>query len=381
MGICCCKRPTSTALEKIPNSNEHPKINKNTEKKMNQNFKNKGENILIENKESKITLQDFQKLKVLGRGAFGKVVLVKFLQTNELFALKILKKKFIIKKKQIAHTKTERYVLEKLNHPFIVKLLFAFQDEKKLYFVTEFMQGGELFFHILKNSKYKEKDVQFYMSEILLALEYMHSQNLIYRDLKPENILIGKDGHIKLTDFGLSKLLTEPSDKTYTICGTPEYLAPEIILEKGYDKTCDWFSFGVIMFEMFCGYHPYKHDHGKINKDLYSHPLKIPEYVPNFAKDLILKLTVTNPKKRIGFNGADEIKSHSFFSEVNFDKVINKKVKPPFIPKTKDEMDLKYFDKEFTSETVETFDNKMSLINNNNNELFDGFSYVKKENL
>jgi len=374
MGICCCKRSTSTALEKIPNSN------KNIEKKMNENFKSKGENILEENKESKISLQDFQKLKVLGRGAFGKVVLVKFLQTNELFALKILKKKYIIKKKQIDHTKTERYVLEKLNHPFIVKLHFAFQDEKKLYFVTEFMQGGELFFHLLKNSKYKEKDVRFYMSEILLAIEYMHSQNLIYRDLKPENILIAKDGHIKLTDFGLSKLLTEPSDKTYTICGTPEYLAPEIILEKGYDKTCDWFSFGVIMFEMFCGYHPYKHNQGKINKDLYSKPLRIPDYVPKFAKDLILKLTVTNPKKRIGYNGANEVKSHSFFSEVNFDKVINKKVKPPFIPKIKNETDLKYFDKEFTSEMVETYDNRMSLFNNNN-VAFDGFSYALKESL
>jgi serine/threonine protein kinase len=380
MGICCCKRSSSTALEKVSNINKPEIPKKNIEKKMSQNFKSIGENILEENKESKVTLQDFLKLKVLGRGAFGKVILVKFLKTNELYALKVLKKKIIIKRKQIDHTKTERYVLEKLNHPFIVKLHFAFQDEKKLYLVTEFMQGGELFFHLLHNSKYKEKDVRFYMSEILLAIEYMHSQNLIYRDLKPENILIAKDGHIKLADFGLSKLLTEPSEKTYTICGTPEYLAPEIILEKGYDKTCDWFSFGVIIFEMFCGYHPYKHNKGKINKDLYSSPLKIPEYVPKFAKDLILKLTVTNPKKRLGFNGANEVKSHAFFSEVDFDKVIDKKVKPPFIPKIRDDMDLKYFDKEFTTEKIETFDNnKMSLFNNN--ELFDGFSYSTKENL
>jgi serine/threonine protein kinase len=376
MGICCCNRQKTTQLERIKTENELVGNKKKDKNIINKNFKSKGENILKENKDSKITLQDFQKIKVLGRGAFGKVVLVRYIEKNELYALKILKKNLIVKKKQIEHTKTERYLLEILNHPFIVKLHFAFQDEKKLYFVTEFMQGGDLFFHLSKNSQYKEKDVKFYASEILLAIEYMHSQNFIYRDLKLENILIGKDGHIKLTDFGLSKILNDSNDKTYTICGTPEYLAPEILFDKGYDKTCDWFSFGVIIFELFCGFHPYKYEKGKLNKNIYLKPLKIPEYVQKNAKDIILKLTTINPKERLGYNGANEIKSHPFFSDIDFDKVYNKKIKPPFVPKIKDETDLKYFDKEFTSEILETYDNKKSL---ENNDLFDGFSYAQKD--
>ena len=178
------------------------------------------------------TLEDFKQLKVLGQGSFGKVILVKNEKDDKLYAMKILDKKYIVKRKQVSHTQTERALLEKLKHPFIVRLNYAFQDSKKLYFLTEFLQGGELFFHLRRNSGYKEKAVRFYMCQILLALEYMHNNNYIYRDLKPENILIDKEGNIKLTDFGLSKIMPKEEKITYTMCGTAEYLAPEILFGK-----------------------------------------------------------------------------------------------------------------------------------------------------
>ena len=300
------------------------------------------------------TLEDFKHLKLLGKGSFGKVILVKNQNNNKLYAMKILDKKFIIKKNQVSHTQTERALLEKLKHPFIVRLNYAFQDSKRLYFLTEFLQGGELFFHLRKNSGYKEKAVRFYMCQILLALEYMHNNNYIYRDLKPENILIDKEGNIKLTDFGLSKILPEEEKTTYTMCGTAEYLAPEILFGKGYDKTCDWFSFGVVLFEMFCGYHPFKPKGQRIDPKIYLRKTFIPEKVPKTPRDLIEKLFVSNPKKRLGYRGADEVKQHPFFKGVDFDKVLRKEYKPPFIPKLKDDLDLRYFDESFTELRVDS---------------------------
>ena len=326
------------------------------------------------------TLEDFKHLKVLGRGSFGKVVLVKNENNNKLYAMKILDKKFIVKKNQVSHTQTERALLEKLKHPFIVRLNYAFQDSKRLYFLTEFLQGGELFFHLRRNSGYKEKAVRFYMCQILLALEYMHNNNYIYRDLKPENILIDKEGNIKLTDFGLSKILPEEEKTTYTMCGTAEYLAPEILFGKGYDKTCDWFSFGVVLFEMFCGYHPFKSKGQKIDPKIYLRKTYIPDKVPKTPRDLIEKLFVSNPKKRLGYNGADEVKNHPFFKGIDFDKVLKKEYKPPFIPKLKDDTDLRYFDENFTQLNVENEKFEEKHDEEDKDEFnFEGFSYQQKD--
>jgi protein-serine/threonine kinase len=324
------------------------------------------------------TLEDFKHLKVLGQGSFGKVILVKNENNNKLYAMKILDKKFIVKKNQVSHTQTERVLLEKLKHPFIVRLNYAFQDSKRLYFLTEFLQGGELFFHLRKNSGYKEKAVRFYMSQILLALEYMHNNNYIYRDLKPENILIDKEGNIKLTDFGLSKILPEEQTTTYTMCGTAEYLAPEILFGKGYDKTCDWFSFGVVLFEMFCGYHPFKSKGQRIDPKIYLRKTYIPDKVGKNARDLIEKLFVSNPKKRLGYNSADEVKNHPFFNGVDFDKVLRKEYKPPFIPKLKDDTDLRYFDEDFTKLSVDNEkpeEEKGEGEDDKDDLNFEGFSY------
>jgi serine/threonine protein kinase len=298
--------------------------------------------------------------------------------------MKILKKELVIKRKQVNHTMTERSLLEKLNHPFIVKLFYAFQDKTKLYFITEFMQGGELFFHLHKEKQFNSEKTKFYTIEILLALEDIHNNNMIYRDLKPENILFDKFGHIKLTDFGLSKLLDEEEQKTYTLCGTPEYLAPEIIFEKGYDKTCDWFSFGVVMFEMLCGFHPFKQKKGKFNPQIYKMKIIIPENISKNAKDLIEKLLNSNPRERIGYNSSEEIMKHDFFKDIDFDKVLKKNYKPPFIPKLDNEEDLRYFDKGFTEENVESFPDKKLITSNNGDgkslsDEFKGFSYQPKD--
>jgi serine/threonine protein kinase len=245
------------------------------------------------------------------------------------------------------------------------------------------MQGGELYYHLTK-STFKEKEVRFYMSEIFLAIEYLHNNNFIYRDLKPENILIGTDGHIKLTDFGLSKILKSTDEKTFSIVGTIQYLAPEILFNKdeGYDKNCDWFSFGVVMFELYCGYHPYNFKNCfKIDKKVYEEKIKIPPFVGNDARDLILKLTEMDPNKRIGAKNESEIKNHPFFNGINFDDVINKKIIPPFIPDVKNKTDLKYFDKQFTNVKIDNNHN-VSLeesISEQNIEMFEGFSYKPKD--
>ena len=384
MGISkCCKKKRITAIVIETNS-------KNSENLIPNDIKlsdNSLESIIIkenENQNPNATLEDFSPLKVLGRGSFGKVVLVRLEKTKKLYAMKILKKELVIKRKQVNHTMTERSLLEKLNHPFIVKLFYAFQDKTKLYFITEFMQGGELFFHLRRNSQYKEKSVKFYMSEILLAIDYMHKNNFIYRDLKPENILIDKLGHIKLTDFGLSKLLDEEAQKTYTLCGTPEYLAPEIIFEKGYDKTCDWFSFGVLMFEMLCGFHPFKQKKGKFNPQIYKMKIIIPENIGKNARDLIEKLLNSNPRERIGYNSSEEIMKHDFFKDIDFDKVLQREYKPPFIPKLDNEEDLRYFDKGFTEEDVESFPDKKLIVSTNGDgkslsDEFKGFSYQPEQ--
>jgi serine/threonine protein kinase len=384
MGISkCCKKKRITAIVIETNS-------KNSENLIPNDIKlsdNSLESIIIkenENQNPNATLEDFSLLKVLGRGSFGKVLLVRLEKTKKLYAMKILKKELVRKRKQVNHTMTERSLLEKLNHPFIVKLFYAFQDETKLYFITEFMQGGELFFHLRRNSQYKEKSVKFYMSEILLAIDYMHKNNFIYRDLKPENILIDKLGHIKLTDFGLSKLLDEEAQKTYTLCGTPEYLAPEIIFEKGYDKTCDWFSFGVLMFEMLCGFHPFKQKKGKFNPQIYKMKIIIPENIGKNARDLIEKLLNSNPRERIGYNSSEEIMKHDFFKDIDFDKVLQREYKPPFIPKLDNEEDLRYFDKGFTEEDVESFPDKKLIVSTNGDgkslsDEFKGFSYQPEQ--
>lgn len=334
------------------------------------------------NKESyvEITKDDFEYFKVLGRGTFGKVYLVKKKEAKQLLAMKILKKSVIISKNEVKHTQTERQLLEKINHPFIVELFYAFQDEQHLYLVTEFMQGGELFFHLHKERFFTNERMKFYACEIILALGHIHANNFIYRDLKLENILLDKDGHIKLTDFGLSKMLNEyGKSQPKTICGTPEYLAPEILQETGYEKSVDWWSFGILLYEMLTGKSPFKLAKVPSIYEYYV-PIDYPNNIVPEAKSLLQQLLKIEPKERLGYGpkGTQNIQNHPFFKGINWNDVLNKKMVPPFCPTIRNEIDLTNFDSLFTNEkldaTIQENDLNLSLEAN-----FANFTFIKDD--
>ena len=270
-----------------------------------------------------VGLEDFRIEKVIGRGTFGKVFLVQEKSSQRHFAMKTLKKEIIIDHNHREHTKAERLILEKMTHPFIVQLHFAFQTPDKLYFVMDFLNGGELFHHLRKEKRFCESKSRFYACEILLAIEFLHKQGIIYRDLKPENVILGADGHVKLTDFGLSKLCFKGSQKSYTFCGTPEYLAPEIIKQKGHDKAVDWWSFGILLYEMVSGKNPFRNKYGNQRETLAkiadSHFVgqMLPGFSPELA-GLLSGLLINDPKLRLGggSDDAEEIKNHAFFKGV-----------------------------------------------------------------
>jgi len=299
----------------------------------------------------KISLKDFKILNKLGKGAFGKVLLVHNEELNKYFAMKILKKKFIEKNKQQFHVKTERKILEIIEHPFVAKLYYAFQNSEKLYLLTEYMPGGEMFYHLHKDIYFSEERTKFYISEIILALIYLHKNNIIYRDLKPENILLDEQGHIKLTDFGLSKIVNNINkDKTYTICGTPEYVAPEVLLNKGYNKSADWWSLGIVLYEMLCGETPFKEARERLDINIYYKPIYQNKLISDIAFDLIQKLCEINVNLRLGSseNEFEEISKHKFFNGIDWKKLENKEIKPSFIPIITNMEDVRNFDKQFT---------------------------------
>ena len=328
----------------------------------------------------KLTFHDFIKLKVLGKGSFGEVLLVKLKANNKYYAMKILIKKQVKLRHQEAHTKAERDLMVKINCPFIVNIKFAFQDEYKLYIITEFMQGGEMFFHLHKEKKFSNEKARFYIIEIILAIEFLHKHNMLYRDLKPENIMVDSNGHIKLTDFGLSKMFTKTKEKAFTICGTPQYLAPEILSDDGYDNSVDWWSLGCVMYEMLVGKAPFKIPKGSyLSADLYKKKISIPEYVTPEAKDLISKLLIPNPKNRLGYgkDGSQKIKDHPYFEGINWQDAWDRKLEPPLVPQLKSETDLSYFDKMFTNEKIEgsnVSEVPSTLVSQAND--YKGFTYV-----
>ena len=335
----------------------------------------------------KIDLKDFQVIRLLGKGSFGKVVLVKRFDSDKIYAMKIINKNLINTQTKVNHTKIERIILEKLNHPFIAKLQYAFQQENHLYLITEFLQGGDLFFHLTREKCFKEVKVKFYAAQIFLAIDYLHKNGYIYRDLKPENILLDNKGYIKLTDFGLCKLITnENINEKYTICGTLSYIAPEILMGKSYDYSVDWFSFGVVIYVLLCGEYPFESKkEPKYDEKVYKQKVKYPEKMSNEAKDIISKLLEIKPRKRLGYNNSDEIKNHEFFKDIDFEQIYLKKYKPIFKPNLKGNLDLKYFDINFL-EDKDFYTEDSSEKNKNDGDeknldfgVFKDFSFQKEE--
>ena len=383
MGCCQKKKPEPLLIKKTEKSekieimeNENNIIKESKEKKE----ENKSEQI-EQTLTVKVSYNDYKPLKLLGRGSFGEVLLVRLKATNKIYAMKILEKKLLKIKKQQSHTKTERDLMVRINCPFIVNIKSAFQDETNLYLVSEFMQGGDMFFHLHDGGiiVFNTEKTKFYIIELILALEFLHKNNMVYRDLKPENILLDAKGHIKLTDFGLSKILEEEDDKAYTICGTPQYLAPEILLRQGYDKMIDWWSLGCIMYEMLTGRLPFAIKRGcKMSMKLYEKKVFFPSNIDNKAQDLIEKFLIVNPKERLGIEGSESIKSHPFFEGVDWNLAYEKKLNPPFIPKLKSDTDLRYFDNIFTDEPIggpKKRNNTRDRDKEINNE-YNGFTYI-----
>ncbi|KAL5119290.1 cAMP-dependent protein kinase catalytic subunit [Pleosporales sp. CAS-2024a] len=281
----------------------------------------------------KYSLADFQMQRTLGTGSFGRVHLVQSKHNQRFYAVKVLKKAQVVKMKQVEHTNDERRMLQQVKHPFLITLWGTFQDAKNLYMVMDFVEGGELFSLLRKSQRFPNPVAKFYAAEVTLALDYLHSHNIIYRDLKPENLLLDRHGHLKITDFGFAK---EVPDITWTLCGTPDYLAPEVVASKGYNKSVDWWSLGILIFEMLCGFTPFW-DGGspmKIYENILKSRVKYPPYIHPDAHDLLQKLITPDLTKRLGnlHGGSKDVMNHPWFAEVTWDRLQKKDIDAPYVP-------------------------------------------------
>ncbi|KAF9121425.1 Serine/threonine kinase [Mortierella sp. 14UC] len=328
----------------------------------------------------KYGLNDFHFLAVLGKGNFGKVMLAEDKKDGGVYAIKALKKESIVKCDEIESARSEKRIYQVANkerHPFLTTLHSCFQTDTRLYFVMEYVQGGDLMMHIQKDKRFGEQRAKFYGCEVLLALQYFHENDIIYRDLKLDNILLSLDGHIKIGDYGLCKENMPFGATTRTICGTPEFMAPEILEEQPYDRAVDWWAYGVLMYEMLLGRAPFS---GEEEDDIYDSILEDePLYPQNFERHeqaLLQSLLVKVPSLRLGSGptDAEEIKAHAYFRNVNFDDVYHKRIRPPFLPKVTSKTDVSNFDTEFTSEVPGETPTDYRL-DNVEQDLFKGFSH------
>ena len=332
-------------------------------------------------------MEDFQLISLLGSGAFGKVYLAEHLKTNQVFAIKAIDKEAIIRGDDIDVTMAERRILSLGNkNNFLTTLHSSFQTPDRLFFVMEYVSGGDLMFHIMNKGKFTPDQTQLYAAEIALALMYLHDHRVIYRDLKLDNIMLDKEGHIKLADFGMCKEDMGQADMTNTFCGTPDYIAPEILLTqtgKQYGMSVDWWSYGVLVYEMLMGISPFgSHSESEDNvyRQILQAKLRFPLDIRGATRKFIEELLVREPTKRLGCypRSEDEIKQHDYFKSLDWNMVEERKVKPQFIPETKDDKDTSNFDPEFTNENLTICQKERQTIEFEEyyrNE-FDGFSFV-----
>ncbi|KAL3316264.1 Serine/threonine-protein kinase Sgk1 [Cichlidogyrus casuarinus] len=384
--------------------------------------------------ENKNACQDsFEFLKLIGTGNFGKVYLAKNKFDNKVFAVKVLNKSKI---RDPSRVLVERNVLvQTLKHPFLCQLHYTFQSNTKLFFVIDYVNGGELFYHLSNEKRFNETKTRFYISEIACALGYLHSQNIIYRDLKTENVLLDSIGHIVLTDFGLCKQNFDSKDTTSTFCGSPEvrvinnysivgvfytapvqvswsrekrslkpqvsvsasldqdtwtgaaYLAPEVLRKESYDRTVDWWCVGIVTYEMLTGLPPfYSEDHQKMYQSILYDNLNLPDYISSPAAMLIVGLLVKDAKLRLGsVDDLEEIKAQDFFASINFKKLEAREIQPPFKPNSNSELDTQNISEEFTEmpisqSVVQSYKRTQVLdpsYKKKNDNRFDGFTFVQ----
>jgi serine/threonine protein kinase len=338
----------------------------------------------------KMTAEDFEPLMCLGKGTYGTVLLVRQRATGRLFAQKHFKKASItVHKKLIEQTKTERNILESVNrHPFIVNFYYAFQDHEKLYLILEYAQGGELFHHLAAERMFSEDVAAFYMAEMVLALDHLHrTVGVIYRDLKPENCLLDSEGHLLLTDFGLSKVSLDEDNPCRSILGTVEYMAPEVVQGLEYGAAVDWWSLGALGFDLLTGSPPFTgNNNAKIQEKIVKQKLSLPYYLSADAKDLLTRLLRKEPKKRLGFNMSKDLqtmKKHRFFRKIDWKKLEARELEPPIQPLITDPELAENFAQDFTDLPLSPvltrkFDD---MFNESQSNPFGGFSFVASQSL
>ncbi|XP_061538679.1 cAMP-dependent protein kinase catalytic subunit PRKX [Phycodurus eques] len=297
-----------------------------------------------EDNHQRYSLDDLVSIAIVGTGTFGRVYLVRDKNSRTFYALKQMRIPDVIRLKQEQHVHNEKAVLKEVNHPFLIRLFWTHHDECFLYMLMDYVPGGELFSYLRSRGRFSNGTGLFYASEIVCAIEYLHSKDIVYRDLKPENILLDREGHIRLTDFGFAKKL---SDRTWTLCGTPEYLAPEVIQSKGHCRAVDWWALGILIFEMLAGHPPFFDDNPfGIYQKILAGKLDFPRHLDFYVKDLIKRFLVIDRARRLGNmkNGADDVKKHRWFKAIDWETVPLKKLKPPIVPKVSHEGDTTNFE-------------------------------------
>uniref|UniRef100_A0A8C0EHK2 Protein kinase C n=1 Tax=Bubo bubo TaxID=30461 RepID=A0A8C0EHK2_BUBBB len=332
----------------------------------------------------KLTIEDFVLHKMLGKGSFGKVFLAELKSTDQYFAVKALKKDVVLMDDDVECTMVEKRVLSLAwEHPFLTHVFCTFQTKENLFFVMEYLNGGDLMFHIQSCHKFDLPRATFYAAEIICGLQFLHSKvsNMsgfflfLHRDLKLDNVLLDNEGHIKIADFGMCKENMFGDAKTSTFCGTPDYIAPEILLGQKYNTSVDWWSFGVLLYEMLIGQSPF---HGQDEEELFQsirmdNPF-YPRWLDKDAKDILVKLFVREPERRLGARG--NIRQHAFFREINWEALEERRMEPPFKPRVKSPSDCSNFDKEFLNEKPRLSCADRALINSMDQNMFSNFSFV-----
>lgn len=323
-----------------------------------------------------VGLEDFEVLKVVGQGAFAKVYQVRRIGTSEIYAMKVMRKDKIMEKNHAEYMKSERNILTKVDHPFIVQLRYSFQTKYRLYLVLDFVNGGHLFFQLYRQGLFREDLARIYTAEIVSAVSHLHTNGIMHRDLKPENILLDADGHVMLTDFGLAKQFDE-NTRSNSMCGTLEYMSPEIVLGKGHDKVADWWSVGILLFEMLTGQPPFTGgNRQKIQQKIIKDKIKLPAFLSSEAHSLLKGLLQKEASKRLGSGpgGSQEIKSHKWFKIINWKKLEARETRPSFLPEVAGKHCVANFEECWTN--MPLLDSPVASPKFNENP-FKGFTYVR----
>ncbi|XP_045063240.1 protein kinase C zeta type isoform X2 [Coregonus clupeaformis] len=338
--------------------------------------------------EMALGLGDFDLIRVIGRGSYAKVLLVRLKKNEQIYAMKVVKKELVHDDEDIDWVQTEKHVFEQAStNPFLVGLHSCFQTESRLFLVIEYVNGGDLMFHMQRQRKLPEEHARFYAAEICIALNFLHEKGIIYRDLKLDNVLLDHEGHIKLTDYGMCKEGIRPGDTTSTFCGTPNYIGPEILRGEDYGFSVDWWALGVLMFEMMAGRSPFDiiTDNPDMNTEEYlfqvilEKTIRIPRSLSVKAASVLKGFLNKDPKERLGCQvqtGFTDIKSHTFFRSIDWDQLEKKQMAPPFKPQITDDYGLENFDTQFTNEPVQLTPDDEDVIKRIDQSEFEGFEYI-----